>query len=81
MYIRRSCEFHHIHLFQDNSLVKIVDRFSRLSKDYMDLQSKYEQTKEELIEERTRKNEDSFAMNQGSKVLTLQSYVQISIVN
>lgn len=53
--------------FQDNGLVKVVDRFSRLSKDYVDLQSKYEQTKEELIEEQTRKNEDSHSVNQGSK--------------
>jgi hypothetical protein len=54
---------------QDNSsLVRVVDRFTQLSKDYVELQSKYEQTKEELNQEKTRVHGDSHYVGKRSEV-------------
>lgn len=52
----------------DNSLTKVVDRFSQLSKDYVDLQYMYEKTKEELIQERLKENGDGHSGNQQFKL-------------
>ena len=54
------------HYSQDSSLIGIVDRFTQLSKDFVDLQSKYEQAKEELNEERESRRQ---LVGQKAKVL------------
>lgn len=52
-------------IYQENSLTKVVDRFSQLSKDYVDLQCKYEKMKEELIQ---RESGGGHSMDLQSKV-------------
>ena len=43
---------------QETDLVKLVNKFTQLSKDYVDLQSQYEQTKEELNQEHVNPSSD-----------------------